>query len=557
MHTPKKIVLLSLLATFSFSTLYAATITPLWEVLDSQLSTYQMKGSTAHKTTRHHFSQNSPYQLSLMYQNKTNGIVHQRFQTRYKGLDVFGYHTLLHHYPNNKIMVTGHLIKGIEKEISSTLSPFRAPQILSLALKHLSLAKEVIKLPSTQKIIFVNPKTGRANLAYLVSFFTKTPRQPMLIIDALTGNVLKQWDNMKTVKLGEGPGGNNASPRGALNYVSSPSGSGNLPSFDIRISGSTKNLDTPDFEVRDYDASDSSIFPISIALEGTDGPATSYSYTTLVNDNVSQSVTTGSNTNLSPNNDVMFHAGTTLDMLKTVYGLSSPIGTDVPLRIYTRVQSLDNAFSIDTLKTGDTITSHQQLVIGNGQDFFFPLSMGTVAHELCHNVTSNHSNMVYAEQSGGMNEAFSDMCELTLYQYIRDQGYTWYWDGSSYNIGRNEAQSGNPLRYFNLPELDGNSIGSANDYNDSLDVHYSSGVYNKAFYLLASTYGLGIQKTFQYMGNANYNYWVPFNTFAYGACGVIQSAYDAKADHTQIIKAFKDVDVECKLFKLEKQILKH
>jgi len=43
--------------------------------------------------------------------------------------------------------------------------------------------------------------------------------------------------------------------------------------------------------------------------------------------------------------------------------------------------------------------------------------------------------------------------------------------------------------YVDEPTKDGGSIGNAADYTSTLDVHYSSGVYNKAFYLLATTQG--------------------------------------------------------------------
>jgi Zn-dependent metalloprotease len=38
------------------------------------------------------------------------------------------------------------------------------------------------------------------------------------------------------------------------------------------------------------------------------------------------------------------------------------------------------------------------------------------------------------------------------------------------------------LRYMYDPSLDGNSIGHTNDYYSGMNVHHSSGVFNKAFY---------------------------------------------------------------------------
>ena len=45
------------------------------------------------------------------------------------------------------------------------------------------------------------------------------------------------------------------------------------------------------------------------------------------------------------------------------------------------------------------------------------------------------------------------------------------------------------------------------DSYSGLDVHYSSGVYNKAFYLLATKPGWNTQKAFQAFARANDLYW--------------------------------------------------
>ena len=43
-------------------------------------------------------------------------------------------------------------------------------------------------------------------------------------------------------------------------------------------------------------------------------------------------------------------------------------------------------------------------------------------------------------------------------------------------------EDGKALRYMEDPARDGRSIGSALDYRSGMDVHYSSGVFNRAFY---------------------------------------------------------------------------
>ena len=76
-------------------------------------------------------------------------------------------------------------------------------------------------------------------------------------------------------------------------------------------------------------------------------------------------------------------------------------------------------------------------------------------------------------------------------------------------------------------------------------MHYSSGVYNKAFYLLAHTSGWNTQKASQAFAGANRNYWGPGTTFTQGACGVETAASDLGYPVADVTAAFTAVGVTC------------
>ncbi|HMT37130.1 MAG TPA: M4 family metallopeptidase, partial [Thermomonas sp.] len=101
------------------------------------------------------------------------------------------------------------------------------------------------------------------------------------------------------------------------------------------------------------------------------------------------------------------------------------------------------------------------------------------------------------------------------------------------------------LRYMNNPPLDGSSIDNAANYTSSMDVHYSSGVYNKAFYLLATKAGWNTQKAFAVFARANANYWVASTTFNQGACGAETAASDLGYTVADVTAAFTSVGVSC------------
>jgi pseudolysin/vibriolysin len=101
------------------------------------------------------------------------------------------------------------------------------------------------------------------------------------------------------------------------------------------------------------------------------------------------------------------------------------------------------------------------------------------------------------------------------------------------------------MRDMCTPSNDGLSIDSARDYSDALDVHYSSGVYNRAFCLLARTSGWNTRKAFEVFHDANALYWGPQETFDGGACGVEQAAADRGYVQADVAAAFNAVDVAC------------
>ncbi len=50
------------------------------------------------------------------------------------------------------------------------------------------------------------------------------------------------------------------------------------------------------------------------------------------------------------------------------------------------------------------------MTFGDGASYFYPLvSLDVSAHEVSHGFIEQNSNLIYSGQSGGINEAFSDM----------------------------------------------------------------------------------------------------------------------------------------------------
>lgn len=129
-----------------------------------------------------------------------------------------------------------------------------------------------------------------------------------------------------------------------------------------------------------------------------------------------------------------------------------------------------------------------QMVYGDGDNVTasnLANSLDVTAHELTHAVTSSTSNLTYSGESGGLNEAWSDIlgnvCE-------------WYGGGQANPPSNNAFLVGeevwtpntanDALRYMCNPSQDGSSLDFWTATAGSVDVHYSSGIANLAFCLL-------------------------------------------------------------------------
>ncbi|HEY9029591.1 MAG TPA: M4 family metallopeptidase [Burkholderiaceae bacterium] len=105
------------------------------------------------------------------------------------------------------------------------------------------------------------------------------------------------------------------------------------------------------------------------------------------------------------------------------------------------------------------------------------LSLDVAGHEMTHGVTANTAGLVYSKESGGLNEGTSDIMGTMVEFFANNPN-----DPPDYTMGEN---FGTPLRYMYQPSKDGHSADCWYSNVGGLNVHYSSGVANHVFYLMA------------------------------------------------------------------------
>lgn len=119
---------------------------------------------------------------------------------------------------------------------------------------------------------------------------------------------------------------------------------------------------------------------------------------------------------------------------------------------------------------------------GDGKTFNPFDSLDVAGHEMTHGVTSRTANLTYSGESGGLNEGTSDIFGTMVEFHAANAS-----DPGDYLIGERLYKSGGgkALRYMYKPSLDGSSADCWYPGVGSLNVHYSSGVANHFYYLLA------------------------------------------------------------------------
>ena len=166
---------------------------------------------------------------------------------------------------------------------------------------------------------------------------------------------------------------------------------------------------------------------------------------------------------------------------------------------------------------------------GNGGSIFKPLARGldVGGHEMTHGVIEKTANLEYQDESGALNESFADVFGVMI-------------DRDDWKLGEDVMQNGvnpnNALRDMQDPH---NGVSSNSPWwqpshtdeqysgnEDNGGVHINSGIPNHAYYLFATTSGVGKDKAEQVFYKALDDYLVKSSQFVDLRIAVEQAATD-------------------------------
>ncbi|MEU3956140.1 M4 family metallopeptidase, partial [Streptomyces achromogenes] len=377
-----------------------------------------------------------------------DGTLHTRYERTYDGLPVLGGDLVVHTPPAS-------LAKGTVSTTFNTKRTIKVPSTTATVTKAAAetkalkaakaLAADKPTTDSARKVIWAGAGTPRLAWETVIGGLQDdgTPSRLHVITDATTGQELYRHQAVKT-----GTGNTQYSGTVTLNTT---------------LSGSTYQLnDTTRGGHKTYNLN-----------RGTSGTGT---LMTDADDVWGDG--TGSNTQTA-GADAAYGAQETWDFYKNTFGRSGIRNDGVAA--YSRVHYSSgyvNAFWDDSCFC---------MTYGDGSGNTHALtSLDVAGHEMTHGVTSNTAGLEYSGESGGLNEATSDIFGTGVEFYANNSK-----DVGDYLIGEkiDINGDGSPLRYMDKPSKDGGSKDSWYSGLGGLDVHYSSGPANHMFYLLSEGSG--------------------------------------------------------------------
>ena len=423
-----------------------------------------------------------------MSETTTPGLRHLRLQQTYLGLPVQNSILVAHADDTTFVGFNGYVTRNLDGfDVEPTLSEDEA--LAAAKADHAGGQSVVYRDESSQLVILPEPSGQGARLAYRIGLANARagslpPSRLVYFVDAESGSVLRKIDNLQAaLQQASGPGGN---AKRARTWTSE---------LDVEEDGDEFVMDTDRMASLDVSDSDEPFHGTDLA--NMEDPA---------------------------GNDSQGHIEIVLAMMRDWMGRDS---ID------------DNGFKIIAHANDDDVCGWgPNNACWNGTDVEFGLggdngdgsflnwtgALDAMGHEINHGFTEKHSGLTYSGESGGLNESFSDVAGTIAEFY--DQG-----DAGDLDLFE-DIWTGEAFRYMCDPARDGHSIGHTGDYDTSVDVHYSSGIPNRAFCLAVGRYraasGASPVSAVRSVGHiwysANAAYWTSGTTFTDACRGTVDAA---------------------------------
>ncbi len=379
-----------------------------------------------------------------------DGTVHRRYDRTFKGLPVMGGDLIVHRSARGQLTVDW----ASDADLSGV--PTTEPLVTAAAATGLAARTTDLRSSVSDAELVVYAIGDEASLAWRATATGDDARE-LVFVDALSGDRIAGWSDI-----------HDADGTGKTLY------SGQVRFNTVKVSSAK-------YELRDTARGNHRIFD---AQNGTGDPPTGALMTDR--DNVWGNFSASNRQSAAA--DVAYGHKVTWDFYKNTFGRNGIRNNGTTPRSYVHQgTNYENAYYDDVCYC---------MVYGDGGSTFRPLvSLDVVSHEMSHGTTAATADLIYFGESGGLNEATSDIFG-TMAEFYAGNGN----DKGDYYIGEKIVKvAPGFLRRMDKPSLDGVSYNCWSSTMGSDDVHYTSGPANHFFYLLAEGSGAKV------IGGRNHN----------------------------------------------------
>ncbi|MFD2244795.1 M4 family metallopeptidase [Pontibacter ruber] len=402
-------------------------------------------------------------------ENDALGFMHQRFEQYYKGIKV-EHGTYMVHSKNGVVeSINGEFKKLKDVSTQAALSEGAA---LGKALSFIRAKTYMWQLPDQEawikelkndrkatfypkgELVIVNnylsrdkDKIGQPVLAWKFDVYAQAPlSRDYVYVDARTGEVVFKDAIIKHAA---------ATASAATRY------SGTISTTTDSYSGTYRLRDyTRGTGIETYNCKTGTSYTAAVDFTDADNNWTAAEFNNTAKDNAAL--------------DAHWAAQMTYDYFKGKHNRNSYDNAGAKIKSYVHYDvNYENAFWNGSVMTyGDGATRFDALT-----------SLDVGAHEIGHAVCSSTANLVYSNESGAMNEGFSDIWAAAVEQYAAPTKSTWL-------IGEDIDNQRPSLRSMSDPNAEGqpDTYKGTNWYTGTGDnggVHTNSGVLNHWFYILS------------------------------------------------------------------------
>lgn len=474
------------------------------------------------------------------------GLTHVRVQQMVDDVPVWGAESALHIDRDGRVYAWGGDLHPAADQIYAMVTLDRSLAI-SAAIADLGQVSLRESVPadelgqamdwSTEAELVILPVGGDYRKAYHVTVYVDAPvlANWEVFVDASTGRVLNRFNSIHTTDLHRvhaetAPLALQARPSGSMMMMENLAiGTGNS------IFGGSYSIPTLLYQGTYY------------LYDTTRGPQYIRTMTASGGNSLPGTYVTDSNNSFSASAAVDAHYGAvaTYDYYKNTHGRNSYDGNNAPITSTVNYDDIPGGAGYNNAGWNG-----QQMIYGDGDgsQFIALVSLDIAAHELSHAVTGASARLIYQNESGALNEAFSDIMAVMV-------------DRDDYKIGEQSytpGTSGDALRYLDNPPAGNQPDHYADRYTGTGDyggVHINSGIANKQAYLMIAggtfrgqaVQSVGRNVTEKVWYRALTQYFTQSTNFAGARQGTIQAATDlygaGSAQVTSVTNAWAAVGV--------------